>query len=68
MAVAKLKKGDLKKGDRIKLIDKEGNEFTQEVTSMQIEHADIDIAKAGDEFGIKVDQKVHKNSDIIKVT
>ena len=50
----KLDKGDLKVGDSVKIVDKAGNESTQEVTSMQIEHADIDIAKAKDQFGLKV--------------
>lgn len=66
MAVVKLGKGDLKKGDVIKLIGKDGDEFTQEITSMQIEHADIDIAKSGDEFGLEVKSPVKVNSDIIK--
>ena len=35
---------------------------------MQIEHADIDIAKKDDEFGIKVDKEVKKNSDVVKVS
>lgn len=68
VAVAKVTKGDIKKGDKVKLVDKEGNEFTQNISSMQIEHADIDIAKAGDEFGMKVEKEVKKQSDVIKVT
>ena len=67
VAVAKISKGDLKKGDTIKLTNKEGGEFMQEVTSMQIAHADIDIAKAGDEFGLKVDREVREKSDVVKV-
>ena len=67
VAVIKLSKGDLKVGDSIKIVDKEGNELTQEVTSMQIEHANIDIAKSGDEFGLKVDSSVKTNSEVFKV-
>ncbi len=67
MAVAKLTKGDLKQGDVIKIADKDGNLFKQKVGSMQIEHTNIEIAKSGDEFGIKVDKPIKKNSDIIKV-
>lgn len=67
VVVIKLKKGDLKVGDNIKLTNKEGEEFTQNVSSMQIEHADIDIAKSGDEFGLKVDSQVKENSDVVKV-
>lgn len=67
MAVVKLSQGDLKKGDEIKLIAKDGKEFKQQVGSMQIEHANIDIAKKGDEFGLKVDSPVKENSQIFKV-
>jgi len=35
---------------------------------MQIEHADIDIAKKGDEFGMKTDKEVKKHSDVVKVS
>lgn len=67
VAVIKLDKGDLKVGDKIKLIGKDGSEFTQEVTSMQIEHANIDIAKSGDEFGLKTDSVVKTNSEVVKL-
>lgn len=33
---------------------------------MQIEHADIEIAKKGDEFGLKVDKPVKEKSDVIE--
>lgn len=64
VAVARLEIGDLKTGDEIKIISREGIELHQKVKSMQIEHADIEIAKAGDEFGLKVD-KVVKSGDLI---
>lgn len=67
VAVIKLSKGDLKVGDALKLNDKNGNPFTQEVSSMQIEHASIDIAKKGDEFGLKVDKQVKPKSEVIKI-
>lgn len=63
----KLAKGDLKIGDSIKMVDKAGDESSQEVTSMQIEHANIDIAKSGDEFGLKVKSPVKANSQVFKV-
>lgn len=68
VAVVKLEKNDLKVGDDIKLISPDGKEFTQKVASMQIEHAAIEIAKAGDEFGLKVEQSVKPKSAIFKVS
>jgi translation elongation factor EF-1alpha len=67
VAIVKLTKGDLKIGDSVKLTDKEGNEFVQEVDSMQIEHASIDIAKAGDEFGLKVKKEIRSKSEVFKL-
>ncbi len=66
VAVVKLENGDLKIGDNVKFVGKDGQEFTQAINSMQIEHASIDIAKKGDEFGIKVDKPVKAPSPIVK--
>jgi putative protease len=65
VAVIKLKDGDLKIGDEVKLIGNDGVEFTQEIKSMQIEHADIEIAKKGDEFGIKTEKPVKSPSPLL---
>ena len=67
VAVVKLAGGDLKVGDKVKLTDTAGEEFEQEIKSMQIEHAKIEIAKKGDEFGLKVDTPVKAKSDVVKV-
>ena len=68
VAVIKIGKGDLKVGDKIKLVAKDGQEFEQDVTSMQIEHASIEIAKSGDEFGLKTAKEVKANTDVTKVS
>ena len=67
MAVVKLVSGDLKVGDKVKLTDNAGGAFEQEIKSMQIEHANIEIAKKGDEFGLKVNTPVKAKSDVVKV-
>ena len=66
VAVVKLAGGDLKVGDKVKLTDTTGEEFEQEIKSMQIEHAKIEIAKKGDEFGLKVDKSVKDKSTVVK--
>lgn len=68
VAVVKLTDSDLKIGDKVKLFDREGKEFKQSVDSMQIEHTQIDIAKAGDEFGLKTTKKVRDKSEVLKIT
>ena len=56
----------LKIGDTIH-IKGHTSDLTQQVSSMQIEHADITEAKSGDVVGIKVEQKIHKNDSVYKV-
>jgi len=43
-------------------------DFTQEVTSMQIEHKEVKSAKKGDDVAIKVSERVHENDKVFKVT
>ena len=57
----------LKVGDNIH-IKGHTSDFTQEISSMQIEHKDVAEAKAGDFVGIKVAQKTHPNDKVFKVT
>ena len=43
-------------------------DFQQEITSMQVEHANIEAAAAGDEVAIKVDQRVRTGDEVYRVT
>jgi len=56
----------LKVGDRISIESKEGA-FEQAVDSMQIEHAQIQEAKAGQAIGMKVSQPVHAGNLVYKL-
>lgn len=47
--------GDLKAGDKIKIGQGE-DAFEQEVASMQVEHQEIQEAKAGQEIGLKLEK------------
>lgn len=65
VAVVKLGSGaSLKKGDKVQL---KGHsvDFTQAVTSLQVDHQEVDSVKAGDDFGMKVDQKVHEGDQLL---
>jgi putative protease len=65
VAVIKLESGKLKVGDKIKVFDREGNElFEQEVASMQINGTSVDSVKKGDDFGMKIDQKVKEGYEV----
>jgi translation elongation factor EF-1alpha len=59
--------GELAVGDTIH-VKGHTTDFTQTVTSMQIEHEKIDKAKKGDDIGLKVDNPVHEKDEVYKVT
>lgn len=56
----------LKTGDRIR-VKGHTSDFTQEVASMQIEHANVAEGKRGDMVGIKVAEKVHPHDIVYKI-
>lgn len=56
----------LKLGESIH-IKGHSSDFTQNVDSLQIEHANVSEAKSGDLVGIKVIQKVHPQDKVFKV-
>lgn len=66
VAVIKLTGGSLAVGETIKVAAK--TEFTQSVTSMQINHEAVQSSKVGDEVAIKVDQPVDEKDEVIVVT
>lgn len=39
-------------------------DFTQQISSMQYDHKDIESAKKGQEVGIKVDQKIREGDEV----
>ncbi len=57
----------LKVGDKIH-IKGHSEDFEQTIDSMQIEHASVNEANAGDSVGISVSSKVHENDAVYKVT
>ena len=66
VGIVKLTDGEVKIGDRVHFKG-HTTDFEQEITSMQIEHKDIQSAKKGDEFGMKVEQKVREGDQVFLV-
>jgi len=56
--------GELKVGDTITIKGKE--EFDQEVSSMQVNHEQVETAKAKDVIGVKVDKPVAEGNKVEK--
>ena len=64
VAVVQLAKGaSLKKGDKVQFKGS-STDFTQEVESLQVDHEDVEAAKAGDDFGLKVEKPVKENDQV----
>jgi len=57
----------LKVGDKVRIKSKTVD-FTQDISSMQIDRVPAQEAKAGDLISIKVEQKVRQNDAVYKVT
>jgi putative protease len=58
--------GVLKVGDRVHV---KGNstDFEQDISSIQIEHENVEKAKKGDAIGAKVDEKVKEGDEVYLV-
>lgn len=62
VAVLKLKT-KLGVGDTVKFSG-HGNEFSQTISSMQLEHKPVETAKPGDDVAVKVDQPVKEGDEV----
>ena len=66
VAALKIEKGSVKKGD---VLHYKGHttDFTEEITSMEIDNQTVEEAKAGDLIGIKVKDRVREKDIVYKV-
>ncbi len=66
VAVIKLSNA-LSLGDTIRIVGGENTDFSQTVESMEVEHEKIKKAKAGNEVGTKVKEKVREGYKVYKL-
>ena len=66
VAVVELKK-DVKVGDKLHFQGAH-DDFTQVLSSMQIDHKSVESAKAGDSIGLKTEGKVHEGTVVSLAT
>ena len=59
-------KDEMKVGDTIHILG-HTTDFTQRVTSLQIEHKNVDSVKPGDDFAIKVIEPAREHDVVYKV-
>ena len=58
--------GVLKVGDRVH-IKGHSTDFEQDISSIQIEHENVEKVKKGDAIGVKVDEKVREGDEVYLV-
>jgi len=66
VAAIRITDGELKIGDTIHIVGAT-TDFRQKVESMQINKQPVDVAKPGDEIGIKVIDRVREHDVVYKV-
>lgn len=66
VAAISVTSGELKVGDTIK-IKGHFTDFEQQVESMQVEHASVEVVTAGKDVGIKVKEAVRENDTVYVV-
>ncbi len=57
----------LHKGDQVHFLG-HGSDFSQEISSIQIEHESIDLAKKGQEIAVKVVKPVKQHTAVFLIT
>ena len=65
VAVIKLNK-TLKVGDQIK-VKRGDSEFTESITSMQLDHKPVNSGKKGDEVAVKLSQQAKEGAEVYSV-
>ena len=67
VAALEITNGSIKVGD---LLRYKGHttDFTEEITSMEMDNQPVEEAKVGDLIGIKVKERVRENDQVFKVT
>jgi translation elongation factor EF-1alpha len=67
VAIVEVTAGELHVGDTIR-VSGAHSDFTQEIRSMELEHAPVDAAKVGDSVGIQVSERAREHDQVYRVT
>jgi len=66
VAAIRITDGQLSVGDTIHVVG-HTSDFTQTVESMQVEHAPVQVARAGDQVGLKVVDHAREHDKVYRV-
>jgi putative protease len=67
VAVVRVTGGELAVGDRIRFHG-HTTEFTEQLTSMEVDHRKVERATAGQEVAIQVTDRAREHDQVLKVT
>ncbi len=67
VAGVKVTDGEVNVGDTIHILG-HTSDFTQKVESIHVGEDTVDVARAGDEIGIKVSEHAREHDEVYKVT
>lgn len=67
VAVVKVEEGELAVGDELRFVG-HTSDFTERVSSMEIEHERVERVKAGAEVAIQVVERARQHDKVFKVT
>ena len=66
VAIIKVTEGELALGDTIRIVG-HTSDFTEEVTSMEVDHEKVEQAIAGQEVAVKVIARARSHDRVLKV-
>jgi putative protease len=67
VAVVKITEGEIAVGDEVHFVG-HTTDFTERVTSMEVEHKKVETAKVGDEIAIQVVERARPHDQVYRVT
>lgn len=67
VAGIRMTNGELRVGDTIHITG-HTSDFTQQVDSMQVDNESVEVAKAGDDVGVRTADYCREHDDVLKVT
>ena len=67
VAVVRVTEGELAVGDQVRFHG-HTTDFSEQVTSMEVNHQKVDRARPGDEVAIQVTDRARQHDQVLKVT
>lgn len=67
VAIIRLAEGSLAVGDKIRVVG-HTSDFTETITSMEVDHAKVERAAKGAEVAVKVIERAREHDRVLKIT